>query len=66
VEVGKDDEETENHVHEIVKNNGQNIECNSIPGCEVWGSKEKFKIIFWSRNLSDGTYTWNLKEELIK
>jgi len=35
VEVGKDDEETENHVHEIVKNNGQNVEYNSKAGWEV-------------------------------
>jgi hypothetical protein len=41
VEVGKDNEQTENHVHEIVKNNGQNIEHNIIPGCGVWGAKEK-------------------------
>ena len=50
MEVGKDDEETENHVHEIVKNNGQNIEYNSLPGCEMWRVKEKIKVIFWSRN----------------
>ena len=55
MEVGKDDEETENHVHEIVKNNGQNEEYNSISGCEVCGAKEKIKLIFHSRNLSDGT-----------
>ena len=54
MEVGKDDEENENHVHEIVENNGQNIEYNSIPRSEVWGAKKKIKIIFWSRNLSDG------------
>jgi len=46
VEVGKDDEETGNHVHEIVKNNGQNVEYNSIPGWELCGAKEKTRIIF--------------------
>jgi hypothetical protein len=35
VEIGKDIEQTENNVHEIVKNNGQDIEYNSISGCEV-------------------------------
>jgi len=55
VEVGKDDEEAENHVHEIVKNNGQNVEYNSITGCEMWVSKENINVKFWSRNLSDGT-----------
>jgi hypothetical protein len=35
VQAGKDDEETENHVHEIVKNNGQNIGINCIAGFEV-------------------------------
>jgi hypothetical protein len=34
VVVGIDGEETENHVHEIVRNNGQNIEYNFIPGSE--------------------------------
>jgi len=41
-------------VHEIVKNNGQNIEHISIPGYEVRGPKEKINIIFWSMKLSDG------------
>jgi hypothetical protein len=56
VEAGTDDEETENRVHEIMKNNGQNIGSNCIAGCELWGAKWKIKVIFWSRNLSDGTY----------
>jgi hypothetical protein len=55
VEVVKDDEETKHHVHEKVKNNRQNVEYNSVPGWKVWGAKEKIKIIFWSRNLSDST-----------
>ena len=37
-----------------MKNNGQNIEHISIPGCEVRGPKEKIKVIFWSMKLSDG------------
>ena len=53
MEVVKDDEETKNHVHENVKNNRQNVEYNSVTGWKVWGAKEKIKIIFWSRNLSD-------------
>ena len=53
--VGKDVEETEKHKHVVVKNNGQNTEYNSIQGCEVWGAKEKIKVIFCSRKLSDGT-----------
>ena len=63
--VGIDGEETENRVHKIVKNNGQNIEHSSISGCEVWGAKEKNKIIFWNKNLSDGGNTWKQKKELI-
>jgi hypothetical protein len=41
-------------VHKIVKHNGQNIEYNSISGCEVWVAKEKIKIMFRSGKFADG------------
>jgi len=45
VGVGKNEEETENHMHDILKNSRQNVEYNSMPEWEVWEAKEKIKII---------------------
>jgi len=46
VGVGKNEEETENHMHDILKNSRQNVEYNSIPEWEVCGTKEKIIVIF--------------------
>jgi hypothetical protein len=57
VVVGKVDKETEKHVHEIVENNGQNIEYNSI---QRWGhqtDKCSWATLFLKNNLLDVTQT---------